>query len=92
MSPETLKRKKDIILDKYGIQPRLIIHEFRHSHATTLIDNDADLTAVSRRFGHSSTVITQKVYVSALSRKKTELSEINDEIYKNSCQNLVKAN
>jgi len=83
LTPETLKRKKDLIISKYNISPRITIHEFRHSHATNLIDAGADITAVSRRLGHASTAITERVYTHVLDKKRTKLAQINDEIYKN---------
>ncbi len=83
MSPQTLKRKKDYIIKRHNIVPSLTIHEFRHSHATNLIDAGAELTAVSRRLGHSSIAITERIYMHVLEKKRLEIAQINDKIYEN---------
>ena len=37
-------------------------HSFRHTHATTLIENGATPKGVAGRLGHSNTAITQNLY------------------------------
>jgi integrase len=44
-----------------GIPP-VTFHSFRHCHASALIKAGVDVVSVSRRLGHSSPVITLKVY------------------------------
>jgi len=53
---------------KLEITPRIKIHEFRHTHATMLINAGVSLIEVSRRLGHQSTAITEKTYVHYLQK------------------------
>lgn len=54
---------------------RIRIHDLRHSHATILINNGANIVAVSKRLGHSDIGMTLKVYTHLL--KKTEKELLN---------------
>ena len=42
--------------------PPVVFHSLRHTHASALIMAGIDVVSVSRRLGHSSPVITLKVY------------------------------
>ena len=42
--------------------PNITFHALRHTHASALIAGKLDVVSVSRRLGHSSPVITLKVY------------------------------
>jgi len=42
--------------------PKVTFHALRHCHASALIKGGIDVVSVSRRLGHSSPVITLKVY------------------------------
>ena len=42
--------------------PHIRIHDFRHSHATFLINNNVNIVAVSKRLGHSSVTETLNTY------------------------------
>jgi integrase len=44
-----------------GIPP-VTFHSLRHCHASALIRDGVDVASVSKRLGHSSPVITLKVY------------------------------
>ena len=50
-----------IIHYELGINSRF--HDFRDTHATRLIEQGADIKAVSKRLGHSSIQTTYNVYV-----------------------------
>jgi integrase len=43
-------------------EPPVTFHSLRHCHASALIKAGIDVVSVSRRLGHSSPVITLKVY------------------------------
>ena len=50
---------------KYATQaglPRITIHEFRHSHASLLINAGINIKEISRRLGHSTVEMTWGVY------------------------------
>jgi integrase len=42
--------------------PKVSFHAFRHTHASALIAAGLDVVAVSRRLGHSSPVVTLRIY------------------------------
>jgi integrase len=42
--------------------PNITFHALRHTHASALVKAGIDVVSVSRRLGHSSPVITLKVY------------------------------
>src|SRR5262249_45973263 len=43
-------------------EPTVTFHSIRHCHASALIKGGIDVVSVSRRLGHSSPVVTLKVY------------------------------
>ena len=45
---------------------RMRVHDFRHSHATLLINRGANIVAVSRRLGHANVQQTLKTYTHLL--------------------------
>lgn len=56
-SESTIDRWYKTVLDSLGDDiPRIVLHEFRHSHASLLINNGASPMIVASRLGHSSTV------------------------------------
>lgn len=60
----------------------ITLHDLRHSHATNLINNGANIVAVSKRLGHSSVEMTLSVYTHLLSKSAEELVEILESISK----------
>lgn len=59
---------------KLDIKPgnHLTFHALRHTHASILISRNVSLEYVSARLGHSSTLMTSKVYVHLLKDKKEQ--------------------
>src|SRR5699024_1731223 len=51
---------------------RIRIHDFRHSHATYLINNGYDIQIVSKRLGHSNISTTYDIYAHLYPNKETE--------------------
>ncbi|MBR5340655.1 MAG: tyrosine-type recombinase/integrase [Erysipelotrichaceae bacterium] len=45
---------------------RIRIHDFRHSHATNLINDGVNIVAVSKRLGHSDITQTFNTYTHLL--------------------------
>lgn len=65
---------------QYGISQAELktirIHDLRHSHATFLICNGANIVAVSKRLGHSSIDITLETYTHLLKDTENQLISI----------------
>lgn len=47
-------------------------HDFRDTHATRLIEQGADIKAVSKRLGHSTIMTTYNIYVKVTNKMETE--------------------
>lgn len=61
LSPTTINRHKLIACNKCGLRP-ITLHQFRHSHATLLLDNGIMINEISRRLGHSKVSTTLDIY------------------------------
>ena len=65
---------------KAGIQDsgvkKIRIHDLRHSHASFLISNHANIVAVSKRLGHSSINMTLSTYAHLMENAENELIDI----------------
>lgn len=60
--------------------PKLTYHELRHSHATFLLSQGADLKTVQNRLGHTD-ISTTNIYVHALESKDKEASKKIDKFF-----------
>ena len=61
LSPTTINRYKLIACNKANIRP-ITLHQFRHSHATLLLQKGIMINEVSRRLGHSKVSTTLDIY------------------------------
>jgi integrase/recombinase XerC len=59
MNPTMLQRRLKIYLVRAGLDPAITPHKLRHSYATHLLDNGADLRSVQELLGHAHLVTTQ---------------------------------
>ena len=64
LAPTTINRYKIKACQKANIKP-IKLHEFRHSHATMLVEKKLMIKEVSRRLGHSNANITLNTYTHA---------------------------
>lgn len=77
LSPTTINRHKILACEKANIRP-ITLHQFRHSHATLLIDNGMVVNEVSRRLGHSKTSTTLDIYAHTdLTQEKRVYNTLN---------------
>lgn len=59
-------------LKKHGINS----HSFRHTHATSLIEDKAPLKGVARRLGHKSIFVTDEIYTHPTQKMQDEVASI----------------
>lgn len=78
--PITSIQRKFIEATRAADLPPIRIHDLRHSHATVLINNGANIVAISKRLGHASINQTLKTYSHLLQKSDDELMEIIKEI------------
>ncbi len=75
-TPYSLLRK---LLDKYDM-PHVSLHSLRHTNASIMIANGADIRTVSGRLGHSQTSTTLNVYAHLLQDADEKASELIGDI------------
>ena len=61
LSPSTINRYKKRACIKANLRP-ITLHQFRHSHATLLLQNGIMINEVSRRLGHNNVSTTLNIY------------------------------
>lgn len=77
LAPTTVNRYKFKACKKANLRP-ITLHQFRHSHATLLVNNNILINEVSRRLGHSNVSITLNTYVHTdLSQEKRVYDTLN---------------
>ncbi len=77
LSTRSVRRKMDKYLKMAGLDPSISPHTLRHSFATHLLNNGADLRSVQELLGHQSLSTTQ-IYTHLTTKK---LKEVYDEAH-----------
>jgi len=77
LAPTTINNHKIKACKRANIEP-IKLHEFRHSHATLLLDNNVPITTISKRLGHHDVSTTLNIYVhDNLENEKRVLSTLD---------------
>lgn len=77
LSPTTINRYKKKACEKANIRP-ITLHQFRHSHATLLMQNNIMVNEVSKRLGHSKVSTTLDIYSHTdLTQEKRVINTLN---------------
>ncbi len=74
LSTRSVRRKMDKYLKAAGLDPAISPHTLRHSFATHMLNNGADLRSVQELLGHQSLSTTQ-VYTHVTTRRLKEVYE-----------------
>jgi len=77
LSTRSVRRKMDKYLKMAGLDPAISPHTLRHSFATHMLNNGADLRSVQELLGHQSLSTTQ-IYTHLTTKK---LKEVYDEAH-----------
>ncbi len=77
LSTRSVRRKMDKYLKMVGLDPNISPHTLRHSFATHMLNNGADLRSVQELLGHQSLSTTQ-VYTHLTTRR---LKEVYDQAH-----------
>lgn len=72
LSTSTLNRRKKEACLKANLK-EIRLHDFRHSHATFLLENKMYIKEVSRRLGHSNTSTTLNIYTHTSKRQEKKV-------------------
>jgi integrase/recombinase XerC len=72
LSTRSVRRKMDKYLKMAGLDPAISPHTLRHSFATHMLNNGADLRSVQELLGHQSLSTTQ-IYTHLTTRKLNEV-------------------
>ncbi len=74
LSTRSVRRKMDKYLKMAGLDPNISPHTLRHSFATHMLNNGADLRSVQELLGHQSLSTTQ-IYTHLTTRRLKEVYE-----------------
>lgn len=75
--PDTITAWFPDFLKRHGL-PKVTLHSLRHTNATLMITEGADIRTVSNRLGHAQTSTTLNIYTHALKSRDREAAETLD--------------
>jgi len=80
MTKGSIQKKYARILERDESLKKIRIHDFRHSHASLLINNGEDYLVVKERLGHASITTTIDTYSHLYPSKQKDLADKLDEL------------
>ena len=81
MNPCSFNHILNNIIKKYKLPP-LSFHELRHTSASILLNQGIDIKTISKRLGHSTSIVTD-IYTHAFESSKMRCANTMDELFKN---------
>lgn len=72
---DTLLRNEYLRLCKAAELEPIRIHDFRHMHATILLNNDTNIKVIQERLGHTSITTTMNIYSQVTEEKQRNAAE-----------------
>lgn len=78
MRPTTVSKAFSRLRDRLGLPKGCTFHSLRHTHATWLLANGANLKDIAERFGHANEATTLKLYAHAMPGRDQRAAEVFD--------------
>lgn len=75
VTPNQITARFKALVKELGLDPKVHLHTLRHTHATLLILNGADLMSIQNRYGHASSKTTIDLYGHLLPGRDQELAD-----------------
>lgn len=79
LSDTSISNKNILYAKEAGLEP-IRIHDFRHTHATLLVNSGINIMEISRRLGHADANITWKIYAHLYPKEEEKAITILDNI------------
>ncbi|MES9687566.1 tyrosine-type recombinase/integrase, partial [Bacillus sp. JJ353] len=81
LSTSTIDRRYEKYIKASGVK-RIVLHEFRHSHASYLINKNCNPLIISQRLGHKDVAETLNTYSHLYPSQQSEIVSLmeNDKI------------
>lgn len=79
LSPDAARSHKKIYARAAGL-PQIRIHDFRHSHASLLVNHGINIQEVARRLGHSNVQVTWNTYAHLYPREEERAITVLDAV------------
>ena len=79
MHPDTPSNILDKVIAKYGLK-RITFHGLRHTNVTLMISKGIQSQIISRKVGHSSVQITDRIYSHFFEDEFKEVANVMDDV------------
>lgn len=75
ITPRTSQHIASVIHKKLNF-PEFDMHSLRHTHATTLMENDVNMVYIQHRLGHKDISVTMNIYTNHITEKIKETNNV----------------
>lgn len=80
LEPVTIRKALNTVCNNACL-PKIKFHALRHTFASRLIEGGINIKVISNILGHSSTAVTEKVYIHVLDEFKHHTNELINQIF-----------